>query len=88
MTIKTIRYVLEYSYDPPNGADWHLVEGDLNGVEGSYRFEEGPGGWRTTCSQAFDLGFWVRGFIRSSFEQRALQESVEEFRRAVEAISA
>jgi ribosome-associated toxin RatA of RatAB toxin-antitoxin module len=88
MTIKTIRYVLEYTYEPPHGADWHLIEGDLNGVEGSYRFEEGPDGCRTTCSQAIDLGFWVPGFIRSTFEQRALQESVEEFRRAVEAVSA
>jgi uncharacterized membrane protein len=85
MRIKTIRYVLDYSYDPPRGADWHLVEGDLNGVEGSYRFEDGPDGCRTTCTQAIDLGFWVPGFIRSTFEQQALQQSVEEFRRAVEA---
>ena len=87
MTIKTIRYVLDYAYDPPRGADWHLVEGDLAGVEGSYRFEEGPAGCRTTCTQAIDLGFWVPGFIRSTFEQRALTESVEEFRRAVEAMN-
>jgi len=29
MTIKTIRYVLEYQWEPPVGATWHLVEGDV-----------------------------------------------------------
>ena len=32
MTIKTIRYVLEYQWEPPVGATWHLVEGDLPAV--------------------------------------------------------
>ncbi len=84
MTLKTIRYVLEYTWDPPRGGDWRLVEGDVRGVEGSYRFE--PAGTRTkaTCTQAVDLGFWVPGFIRSTFERKALHDSVEEFRRAAE----
>jgi hypothetical protein len=85
MTIKTLRYVLEYTYDRPNGATWRLVEGDLKDVEGSYRFTTGADGETTaTCTQAIDLGFWVPGFIRSTFEKKALHDSVEEFRRAVE----
>ncbi len=85
MTIKTIRYVLEYTYDRPNGATWRLVEGDLKDVEGSYRFTTNADGATTaTCTQAIDLGFWVPGFIRSTFEKKALHDSVEEFRRAVE----
>ncbi len=84
MSIKTLRYVLEYDYDPPHGATWRLVEGDLAGVEGSYRFE--PRGTKTvaTCTQEIDLGFWVPGFLRRTFEQKALRDSVEEFRAAVE----
>jgi uncharacterized membrane protein len=84
MTIKTIRYVLEYTYERPNGASWHLVEGDVKDVAGSYRFDETPTGVKATCTQAVELGFWVPGFIRSLAEAKALRDSVEEFRRAVE----
>jgi ribosome-associated toxin RatA of RatAB toxin-antitoxin module len=86
MTVKTIRYVLDYAFDPPHGATWKLVEGDVKDVEGSYRFEEAGAGTTTaTCTQGIDLGFWLPGFIRSGFERKALRDSVEEFRAAVEA---
>ena len=85
MTLKTVRYTLEYQFDPPHGGDWSLVEGDVAGVEGSYRFEPDGGGVKATCTQAIDVGFWVPGFLKRTFEQRALADSVEEFRRAVEA---
>jgi ribosome-associated toxin RatA of RatAB toxin-antitoxin module len=84
MTIKTIRYVLEYEYDRPRGASWHLVDGDLKSVEGSYRFDDTASGVTASCSQAVDIGFWVPGFIRSLAEAKALRDSVEEFKRAVE----
>ena len=68
----------------PRGGRWHLVEGDVKAVQGSYRFE--PAGARTkaTCTQEVDVGFWIPGPIRRTFERKALQDSVEEFRRAVE----
>jgi len=84
MTIKTIRYVLDYAYERPVGATWRLVEGDVKDVEGSDHFDETPSGVTATCSQAIDLGFWVPGFIRSLAEAKALRDSVEEFKRAVE----
>ena len=56
MTLKTIRYVLEYTYEPPHTARWRLVEsGDVKNVEGSYRFEKVGGQTRATCSQAIDI---------------------------------
>jgi hypothetical protein len=84
MTIKTIRYVLEYAYERPTGATWRLVDGDVKDVEGSYHFDATSAGVTATCSQAVDLGFWVPGFIRSLAEAKALRDSVEEFKRAVE----
>ena len=84
MTIKTLRYVLEYEYQQPHGATWHLVEGDVAGVDGDYHFEPSGAGTRATCNQAIDVGFWVPGFLRKTFEAKALQDSVEEFRVAVE----
>jgi hypothetical protein len=86
MTLKTIRYVLEYSYEPPRSARWKLVEGDVKDVHGSYEFEAaGPGRTKATCTQTIDIGFWVPGPIRRPFEQKALRDSVEEFKKAVEA---
>jgi uncharacterized membrane protein len=85
MTIKTVRYVLEYTWDPPHGGKWHLVEGDLASVQGAYTFDPAEDGVTATCTQAIDLGFWVPGFLRSAAEKKALRDSVEEFRAAVEA---
>jgi hypothetical protein len=86
-TLKTVRYVLEYTYEPPHEARWRLVEGDVRAVEGSYRFREQDPTPHTEaiCTQAIDIGFWVPGPIRRTLERKALQDSVEEFRRAVEA---
>jgi hypothetical protein len=82
--VKTVRYVLEYAYDRPRGATWHLVEGDLKSIRGEYRFEPEGDGTKATCSQAVDVGFWVPGPIRRTLEMKALRDSVEEFKRAVE----
>src|SRR5437763_1641339 len=84
MKLKTIRYVLEYTYDPPHGARWRMVDGDVKDVQGSYTFTPADGPTKATCTQAIDIGFWIPGFLRSTFEKKALQDSVEEFRRAVE----
>jgi len=84
MTIKVIRYVLEYTYDRPRGARWKLVEGDVKDVVGSYTFEESGGKTTASCTQEIDLGFWLPGFLKRPFEQKALRDSVEEFRKAAE----
>lgn len=86
MTVKTLRYTLEYKWDAPRGGTWRLVEGDVKDVEGSYAFTDaGDGKTTATCTQAIDVGFWVPGFLKRTFEQKALHDSVEEFRKAVEA---
>jgi ribosome-associated toxin RatA of RatAB toxin-antitoxin module len=83
-TIKTLRYTLEYTWERPHRARWKLVEGDVKNVEGSYEFQESNGRTKATCAQAIDIGFWVPGPIRRPFEQKALRDSVEEFKVAVE----
>src|SRR5262245_53957856 len=58
MTLKTIRYTLEYEFEPPHGGRWRLVESpDVRDVEGSYRFEKTGARTKATCSQAIDIGF-------------------------------
>ena len=87
MTLKTVRYVLEYTWEPPRAGRWHLIEGDVKDVHGTYEFETVKDRTKATCSQAIDIGFWVPGPIRRPFEQKALRDSVEEFKKAVEARS-
>jgi hypothetical protein len=85
MKIRSVRYVLEYDYDLPREARWHLVEGDVSGVAGSYVFEAiDDDHTRATCRQAVDLGFWVPGPLRRLIERQALRDSVMEFKGEAE----
>jgi hypothetical protein len=85
MKIRTVHYVLTYSYDLPARATWSLREGDVKSVQGAYEFEPlGPGRTRATCRQAVDLGFWIPGMIRRIFERQALRDSVSEFKAEAE----
>lgn len=85
MTIRTVRYVLDYEWERPHRLTWKLVEGDVDDVEGAYEFEPlGKDHTRTTCEQAVSLGFWLPGPIRRVAEQKALRDSVLEFKAEVE----
>ena len=86
MKLKTVRYVLEYTYDKPTQLAWESVAGDVEAIEGRYQFEKlGPALSRATCRQAVSLGFWLPGPLRSLIERQALKQSVLEFKAAAEA---
>jgi len=85
MRIRTVRYVLEYAAKPPTELTWHSVEGDIESIEGRYRFRKlGPGLTEATCRQEIQLGFWLPGPLRKLAERTALQQSVSEFKTEVE----
>jgi hypothetical protein len=85
MKVGTVRYVLEYTWHPPNRLTWKMTEGDLADIEGSYVFEtDGPTRTTATCSQAISLGFWVPSLILRPIEQTALKQSVLEFKAEAE----
>lgn len=85
MKLKIVRYVLEYHYDKPKRLTWRSVAGDVEAIEGSYRFEKlAPGLTRATCRQVVSLGFWLPGPLRSLIERQALKQSVLEFKTAAE----
>src|ERR1041385_41109 len=53
MKLRTIRYVLEYHYERPSELAWMAVEGDIESIEGTYRFETlGPQRSRAPCRPA------------------------------------
>lgn len=85
MKVGTVRYVLEYTWYPPNRLTWKMTEGDLSDIEGSYVFEaDGADGTTATCSQGISLGFWVPSLILRPIEQTALKQSVLEFKAEAE----
>ena len=49
-----VTVVLRFDYDEPGGMTWRRVRGDLKGLEGSWRFEPGPGGG-TLATYALDI---------------------------------
>ena len=81
MTVKTIRYVLDYTYDPPHGATWTLVEGDVTDIEGAYRFEESDGRHDGDV-HAGDRSRLLAAGLRA---QRPREEGAARFRRGVPA---
>jgi uncharacterized membrane protein len=85
MRIKTVRYVLDYEYEKPSLLTWRSVDGDVESIEGAYRFRKlATGRTEATCEQAVRLGFWVPGPIRTLAERSALRQSVSEFKDEVE----
>lgn len=89
MKLRTVRYVLEYTWHPPNRLTWKMAEGDLADIEGSYVFEaDGANRTTATCSQAISLGFWVPSLILKPIEQTALKQSVLEFKAEAERLAA
>ena len=83
--LKTIQYTLAYEAKRPGRLTWKMVRGDLKAIEGVYELVElEPGLTEATCTQALDVGLWVPGPLRRTFEQSALSDSVRELKQAVE----
>lgn len=87
--VKTLRYVLEYEYKKPTQLSWHSIDGDIESVEGIYRFRKlGPARTEASCRQEITLGFWLPGPLRRLAERTALAQSVNEFKAYAEQRSA
>jgi ribosome-associated toxin RatA of RatAB toxin-antitoxin module len=85
MKIRTVRYVLEYAFKRPTELIWHSVDGDVEWIEGRYRFRKvRPATTEATCRQEIRLGFWMPGPLRKLAERTALRQSVVEFKAEVE----
>jgi uncharacterized membrane protein len=84
--VRTIRYELEYSYEPPHRIAWHYLGGDIRDVDGEYIFEDrGDGSTLATYSLALDPGVWLPERLARVINQRVMKASVEELRDRVEA---
>ena len=84
--VKTIRYELEYSYEPPHRIAWHYLGGDIRDVDGEFIFEDqGDGTTLATYSLALDPGVWLPDRVARMINHQVMRRSVEELRERVEA---
>ena len=83
--IRSIRYELEYSYEPPHRIAWRYLDGDIRDVDGEFIFEDrGDGSTLATYSLALDPGVWLPDRIARMINEQVMRASVEELRTRVE----
>jgi len=83
--LKTVRYELEYSYEPPHRIAWCYLGGDIRDVDGEFIFEDqGDGTTLATYSLALDPGVWLPDRVARMINQQVMRRSVQELRERVE----
>ena len=83
--VRTIRYKLRYSYEPPHRVSWDYVEGDVKDVDGEFVLEDqGDGTTLATYSLALDPGVWLPGPIQKVLRDQVMKGSVEDLKKRVE----
>lgn len=83
--VKTVRYVLRYSYEEPHRITWEYLEGDVKEVEGEYVLEDRRDGTTlATYSLHIDPGVWVPGPLQKVLNEQVMKRSMEDLKRRVE----
>jgi hypothetical protein len=83
--VRTIRYRLRYSYEPPHRISWDYLGGDVKDVDGEMVLEDrGDGTTLATYSLALDPGVWLPGPLQKILSDQVMRGSVEDLKRRVE----
>ena len=83
--VRSVSYVLRYSYERPHLVTWEYVEGDVRSVEGDFSFEDqGDGTTLATYSLDIDPGVWLPGRVKKMLTEQVMKRSVEDLKRRVE----
>ena len=83
--IRTVRYTLDYRYEPPHLIAWDYVEGDVRDVDGELVLENrGDGTTLATYSLALDAGVWLPGPVRKVLTDQVMKGVMEDLKRRVE----
>ena len=84
--VKTVRYTLDYSYEPPHLVSWRYVEGEPKDVDGELVLEDnGDGSTLATYSLSIDPGVWLPGKVVSMLNEQVMHGALEDLKRRVEA---
>lgn len=84
--IKTVRYILNYTF-PENGLAWENEEGgDVKLIKGSYILSPAPSGNGTTVTYNFEIdpGFPVPSFIRRQAVKMIVSRALGGLKKRVE----
>ena len=83
--VKRVRYVLAYSYEPPEWIGWEYVEGDVKDVGGEFVLEQaGDGLTLATYRLTLDAGVWLPGPVRKVLSDQVMKGAVDDLRQRVE----
>jgi ribosome-associated toxin RatA of RatAB toxin-antitoxin module len=83
--LKVVQYTLAYDYaGAPGSFSWHLVEGDIKELEGTYSFDEFEDVTEVTYEMKVDPGFPVPGFLKRQAEKQIARGALEDLKKRVE----
>jgi len=83
--LRTVRYTLDYSYEPPHHVSWSYVEGDPKDVAGELVLEQDADGVTlATYSLRIDPGMWLPGAVVSLLNDQVMLGALEDLKRRVE----
>jgi hypothetical protein len=83
--IRTVRYVLRYSYEPPGWIGWEYVEGDVKDVNGEFVLEQVDDGVTlATYRLELDPGVWLPGPVMKVLRDQVMKGAVEDLKRRAE----
>jgi uncharacterized membrane protein len=83
--IRTVRYVLRYSYRPPEWIGWEYVEGDVKDVSGEFVLEQADDGVTlATYRLGLDPGVWLPGPVMKVLRDQVMKGAVDDLKRRAE----
>ena len=82
---KPISYIVEYSYEQPHLVTWHLVEGNVDDVDGEFVLEDrGDGTTLATCGLRIDGGPLLAGKAVAVLNEQVTKWALEDLKARVE----
>jgi ribosome-associated toxin RatA of RatAB toxin-antitoxin module len=85
--LKVVQYTLGYDYEnAPDSFSWHLLEGDIKQMEGSYSFEEFDDVTEVAYEMRVDPGFPIPGFLKRQAEKQIARSALEDLKKRVESL--
>jgi ribosome-associated toxin RatA of RatAB toxin-antitoxin module len=85
--LKIVQYTLGYDYEnAPHSFSWHLLEGDIKQMEGSYSFEEFDDVTEVAYEMRVDPGFPIPGFLKRQAEKQIARSALEDLKKRVESL--
>jgi len=83
--VRTVSYTLGYDYSQaPESFSWHLLEGDVKELSGSYTFDEFDDVTEVRYETKVDPGFPIPGMIKRQAEKQIVKGALQDLKKRVE----